>query len=232
MDIEKRRKSLFFKGFRRSEYTLFTDDMATSLRSPSFGRFPFFFHRDHALCHDSFCRFSLCDNFSFPCCLCRDQTALIHLCDSRIVRCPKDFLIALKKVCDLETIICITVPNDFSITQKKAYENDCIDGAFWVTKETSEHFNYFTTESLSQFAEKNGFDVVWKSADYPIDFNLFNSRTNYVRNKEVGHDGHIARLTIENMLYEKSLEDTAMLHSAFAKCGVGRDISVYLKLKK
>ena len=146
--------------------------------------------------------------------------------------CPKDFLIALKKVCDLETIICITVPNDFSITQKKAYENDCIDGAFWVTKETSEHFNYFTTESLSQFAEKNGFDVVWKSADYPIDFNLFNSRTNYVRNKEVGHDGHIARLTIENMLYEKSLEDTAMLHSAFAKCGVGRDISVYLKLKK
>ena len=145
---------------------------------------------------------------------------------------PVDFLTVIKKVCGGETVICITVPNDFSITQENAYKNDCIDGAFWVTKETSEHFNYFTVESLSKFAEENGFDVVWKSADYPIDFNLFNPRTNYIQSKEVGHDGHIARLKIENMLYEKSLEDTVLLHSALAKCGVGRDISVYLKLKK
>ena len=145
---------------------------------------------------------------------------------------PADFLSIIKDVCDKETVICITVPNDFSLTQKAAHEDGCIDTAFWVSKETSEHFNYFTMHSLSKFSEENGFDVVWKSADYPIDFNLFNPRTNYVRSKEVGHDAHVARLKIENMLYKKSLEDTVLLHSAFAKCGVGRNISVYLKLKK
>lgn len=142
------------------------------------------------------------------------------------------FLSVLKKVCAKESVICITVPNDFSVTQQTLYRGGCIEGAFWVSKESSEHFNYFTMDSLTAFVEKSGFEVVWQSADYPIDFNLFNPLTNYVRDKSVGHEGHVAHLKIENMLYKKSLENTVMLHHAYAKCGVGRDISIYMKIKQ
>lgn len=144
----------------------------------------------------------------------------------------KDFLSVLKLICEDDAIICITVPNDFSITQQALFQYKDIDKAFFVTKDTSEHFNYFTIDSLVNFVEKNGFEIVWKSADYPIDFNLFNPRTNYIKNKEVGHDGHVARLKVENMLYDNSLENTVNLHKAYAECGIGRDISIYMKIRK
>lgn len=144
---------------------------------------------------------------------------------------PKDFLNNLKKICTEETIICVTVPNDFSITQKTLFKNGCIDNDFWVTRKTSEHFNYFTLENLTTFVKKNGFNVVWESADYPIDFNLFNPKTNYVKSPNLGHDGHLARLKIENMIFNQSLENTVRLHNAYARLGIGRNATIYIKLK-
>lgn len=144
---------------------------------------------------------------------------------------PVRFLEIIKNVCHEKTIICIRVPNDFSITQMKAYDNHDIDDAFWVTDKTSEHFNYFTLDSLKKLVEASGYMCLGQVADWPIDFNLFNPRTNYNKNKSVGHDGHVARLMAENMLFEQSISKTLALHEAIADLGVGRDISVWLKLR-
>ena len=143
---------------------------------------------------------------------------------------PDSVIKKLKSVCHENTIICIKVPNDFSITQINAYENGCIDDAFWVTDKTSEHFNYFTLESLKQLAEMNGFKCVGYVADWPIDINLFNPRTNYIKDKNVGHDGHVAKLKVENMLFKESIEKTMEFHLAIANLGIGRNISVFIKM--
>lgn len=144
---------------------------------------------------------------------------------------PSEFLELIKSVCDRNTIICIKVPNDFSVTQMYAYEHFCIDSSFWVTDKTSEHYNYFNAESLKRLIEEKGFICLGKVADSPIDFNLFNERTNYDRNKNLGHEGHETRLIIENMLFEQSIEKTLLLHEAMANLGVGRNISLYIKLQ-
>lgn len=143
---------------------------------------------------------------------------------------PRDFLGVIKKLCNSKTILCIKVPNDFSLTQSVLFNLGCIEDAFWVTKETCEHYNYFTAQSLENLLIDNGFKCLEKIADWPIDFNLFNIRTNYCKDKTVGHDGHIARLRIENMLFKRDIEKTIALHRALADMGVGRDISIYFSI--
>lgn len=144
---------------------------------------------------------------------------------------PIDLFKVLKKICNENTILCAKVPNDFSLTQIKLYENKCIDNAFWVTEDSCEHFNYFTPDSLNNFIENNSYQTLLLIGDWPIDFNLFNPHTNYITNKEVGAECHNSRIVIENMLFEQSLEKTLTLHKSFADLGIGRNISVYFKLK-
>lgn len=144
---------------------------------------------------------------------------------------PIDFFDALKKICGENTILCAKVPNDFSITQIKLYECNFITNAFWVTEDTSEHFNYFTASSLKKFIECNSFQTLLLVGDWPIDFNLFNPLTNYINNKNTGSKCHESKILIENMLFEQSLEKTLNLHKSFADLGIGRNISIYFKLK-
>lgn len=144
---------------------------------------------------------------------------------------PGVFLDCLKSCCTDRTIICIRVPNDFSVTQMSLFELGHIDSAFWVTDQTSEHFNYFNIETLQNFLEKKGYTYLSKYADLPIDFNLYNLRTNYYKDKTVGHDGYVANLQVENMLYAQSIEKTLAFHESVAALGVGRAVSVFVKLK-
>ena len=134
---------------------------------------------------------------------------------------PDEFLEAVAALCDRQTTVCVTVPNDFSVIQKIAYEMGQIDGPFWVTKETSEHFSYFGRESL----EKAG-----NLADLPVDLFLLHASSNY-RRRQTGHECHVAGITLENRLFSRSLPDTVKLHQAMALNGIGRDISMFFRLK-
>lgn len=143
---------------------------------------------------------------------------------------PEKLLMGIKKLCKKETLVCMKVPNDFSMMQKLAYEMGEIDNAFWVTTETCEHINYFSVESLTKLGEDLGFEKVTATADWPIDFFLLNPASNYQWKKEVGHDCHIACVTLENALNKQSIERTLVLKEAIADCGIGRNISVYFRL--
>ena len=105
-----------------------------------------------------------------------------------------------------------------------------IDGAFWVTKETCEHVNYFTVDSLTKLGQSLGFEKVTATADWPIDFFLLNPASNYRKKRELGHDCHIVCAMIENALNKQSMDQTLVLQEALAACGIGRDISVYFKI--
>lgn len=143
---------------------------------------------------------------------------------------PETFFEKIKTVSHKGTTICVTVPNDFSCIQKLAYAAEKIDCAFWVTKETSEHFSYFSVESLALLGEKYGFTKMIAISDWPIDFFLLNDMTNYIKNKNIGRDCHIACAKLENAICEKSMEKAVNLFSALAEAGIGREISIFFKL--
>ena len=146
------------------------------------------------------------------------------------VPAPQKLLQEIKKLCNRETLVCLKVPNDFSLIQQMAYEMGEIDDAFWVAKETSEHLNYFSVDSLTNLGEILGFEKVTATADWPIDFFLLNPASNYRRENKLGHNCHIACAMIENALNRQSADRTLALQEALAACGIGRNISVYFKI--
>lgn len=142
---------------------------------------------------------------------------------------PQKLLADMKHLCKEDSIICIQVPNDFSLMQRLADQTGQIDRPFWVTEKTCEHINYFSVESLTKLGEGLGYEKIFATADWPIDFFLLNPASNYYRNKELGHDCHIACAALENALCRQSMERALDLHAALADAGIGRNISVYFK---
>lgn len=145
---------------------------------------------------------------------------------------PSAFICSINKVMTEETVVCITVPNDFSVVQELAYGLHQIDRAFWVSDETSEHLNYFSEQSLTKLFESAGFRKIVAIADWPIDFFLLNPASNYQRNRDVGHDCHIACVTLENAIFEASMQKTLELHRSIAEIGLGREICVFFRKNK
>ena len=145
---------------------------------------------------------------------------------------PAKFFELVKEVCYEDTILCVTVPNDFSLIQLVAYEKGMITKPFWVSTETSEHFSYFSNDSLTALGEGSGFEKVIALADMPIDFFLLHPNSNYQLDGSIGHDCHIACAGLENAIYENSMDKAIQLFEAMAEAGIGRQISVYFKLNK
>ena len=144
---------------------------------------------------------------------------------------PETFFEIIRSVSHTNTVICVTVPNDFSRIQHLAFELGQIEDAFWVTKDTSEHFSYYSVESLCSLGDSKGFKKIIATSDWPIDFFLLHKNTNYRRNSTVGHDCHVACASIENSVYADSMEKAIALFRSLAEAGIGREISVYFKLK-
>ncbi len=145
---------------------------------------------------------------------------------------PRAFISSITKIMTEEAVVCITVPNDFSIIQGLAFKMNQINKAFWVTDETSEHFNYFSEQSLTRFFEAAGFKKIVAIADWPIDFFLLNPASNYQKNGCIGHDCHVACVTLENEVFKKSMEKTLELHRSLAELGLGRQICVFFRKEK
>lgn len=149
---------------------------------------------------------------------------------------PIAFIRSISGVMTEETVVCIKVPNDFSIIQELAYQSHQIDRAFWVSDEMAdivgEHLNYFTEPSLTKLFESFGFKKLVAIADWPIEFFLLNPASNYQKSRNVGHDCHVACVTLENAIFETSMEKALNLHRSLAEMGIGRNICVFFKREK
>ena len=144
---------------------------------------------------------------------------------------PEKFFEAVKSVSHRGTMLCVTVPNDFSRIQKLAFATGHIDEPFWVAKDTSEHFSYFSVDSLEALGRAWGYEKIMATSDLPIDFFLLHNGTNYRKNSSVGHECHVACTLLENKLYGESMVKAVNLFQALADAGLGREISVYFKLQ-
>lgn len=69
-------------------------------------------------------------------------------------------------------------------------------------------------------------------SDWPIELDLLNPNTNYVNNKGLSKESHIARMITENIIFNSSMEDALNFYVAAAKIGHGRTITGLFHLKK
>ena len=149
------------------------------------------------------------------------QNVLEHVLD------PVALLISLRSVLAPEGVAVITVPNDYSAVQREALSLGHIDREFWVA--LPDHLSYFDHVSLPATVKGTGWNCVELLGDFPIDWFLFHSGSNYARDSQLGKAAHRARIQLENLIHRQPMDAALKFWAAAGRLGVGRDISVFLK---
>ncbi len=135
---------------------------------------------------------------------------------------PLALLGALRKLASSGALLVIEVPNDFSALQLEALASGTVSRPFWIA--LPDHLSYFNQAGLVALCAAAGWHKKRVLADYWIDFNLLNPRTNYVEDREAGKPCHRARMAAESLMMSISPEKTNALYEALAELGLGRQI--------
>lgn len=126
-------------------------------------------------------------------------------------------------------VLIIEVPNDFSALQLELLRLGCINRPFWVVK--PDHISYFNAEGLRSLCDEAGYARFKLICDYPIDLALFNENTNYVMHPETGKPVHKARMQVENLIQDISIDKAVKLYESFAELGLGRNLTGFFHKK-
>jgi len=140
---------------------------------------------------------------------------------------PKLFLELINKIMDKDSILVITVPNDFNDLTNQLIENKLLNDIYCI----SEHINYFTKDTLFNLTNDCKFNVHYYYATYPIEFDLLIENTNYLNNVDVGKYGNNKRLKVDNFLCSQSIKNTIEYYNKLANLNVGRHIVGFFKIK-
>jgi 2-polyprenyl-3-methyl-5-hydroxy-6-metoxy-1,4-benzoquinol methylase len=141
---------------------------------------------------------------------------------------PEFLVKEIKKILEVDGILVIEVPNDFSFIQEYVINNKIVEKQYWVA--TPDHLSYFNKNGLNNLLLANGYKDLELISDYAIDVNLLNSHTNYISDKQKGKACHKERIIFDNLLHEKSIEDVVAYYKASAQLGLGRQITGFYKL--
>ncbi|OAI21035.1 hypothetical protein A1359_02475 [Methylomonas lenta] len=135
---------------------------------------------------------------------------------------PLDILQKMHHLLAEKGVLIIEVPNDFSLLQLELMRLDCIDKPFWVVK--PDHISYFNAEGLVNLCDEAGYKQFKLICDYPIDLALFNENTNYVMHPGAGKSVHKARMRVENLIHDISIDKALKFYESFAELGLGRNL--------
>ena len=140
---------------------------------------------------------------------------------------PSEFLSAIKKAMDEKSILCLVVPNDFSIIQDIYTKLNPEVGEWWI--DPPFHLNYFNRQSLNNLLQRNGLEVIYETCMFPIDVFLLMGE-HYVGNDEIGKRVHDRRRQME-FAFDKTMnvEVLSRMYEEMAKIGIGRELVVFAK---
>jgi 2-polyprenyl-3-methyl-5-hydroxy-6-metoxy-1,4-benzoquinol methylase len=139
---------------------------------------------------------------------------------------PLDLLKSLQSLVAPGGLLVVTVPNDCSVTQIDALNAKHIDYPFWVGPPA--HLSYFDSSSLVNAASHTGWECLELLGDFPIEWFIFHSGSNYVRDPQLGKASHKARVRIENLIHRQPIDNVINFWSALAHIGMGRTITAFL----
>jgi SAM-dependent methyltransferase len=139
------------------------------------------------------------------------------LCVLEHIPDPRAMLATVRRALVSDGVLCVKVPNDFSILQRAA---QTVNGAedWWVA--VPDHVNYFSADSLTVLLEKNGFRVRERFADFPMELFILMGR-DYVSNPALGRECHERRRSFELAMDGATRRD---LYSRLAETGLGRNV--------
>jgi 2-polyprenyl-3-methyl-5-hydroxy-6-metoxy-1,4-benzoquinol methylase len=141
---------------------------------------------------------------------------------------PIALLSQLEKLVAPGGALVVTVPNDASAWQEFLFEGSMIERRFWVA--IPDHLSYFDASSLANVAQATGWHCAQVMADFPIDWFLGNSESNYVNNPSKGRSAHQARILVDSIMAKMSTDKVNEFYTSMASIGMGRQLtSIFTK---
>ena len=123
-------------------------------------------------------------------------------------------------------VFVVTVPNDFSELQALARAEGFAGRDYWVAP--PDHLQYFDRRSLGRIAEATDWAVADLLGDFPIEWFLFHSGSNYMADPGLGKAAHRARFMLELEALRGSMRDAAAFQRGLAAVGMCRNITAIL----
>lgn len=121
-------------------------------------------------------------------------------------------------------LLCITVPNDFSILQNYLIEGGEVSKPYWLG--FPDHLNYFDLQSLTNLLNAGGLPVIDHFADFPIEWYLVNPQSNYVSDISKGKSAHNSRVILDSMINDSTnVEAKRNFWRSLCALGFGRSIN-------
>lgn len=153
--------------------------------------------------------------------LCWLQNVLEHVIE------PVDLLVSIRNLVKTDGLCVVTVPNDYSPLQDAAKNAEHIENDYWVGP--PDHLSYFNYSGLQKIAAATKWECLKVTADFPIEWYLFDPHSNYIRDKSVGKGAHRARVQLENLINSSAPEKATKFWEALADIGMGRNLTCYLR---
>lgn len=135
-----------------------------------------------------------------------------------------------RDILEEEGILFIKTANNYSKLQLQLLQEGKLDREYWLDE--NGHPSYFNREGLIRFFESHAFECVDFYGESFIDFNLINDWTNYYQNPETGKACYRAKVELENLLHEASIEKTLQVYKLLGEMGFGREIIGIFKRMK
>lgn len=139
---------------------------------------------------------------------------------------PINLLINLHKLLNNDSILRVSVPNDFSAFQNFLIEKNYTTNT-WVSP--PDHLHYFTFKSLENLLLSLNYEVFIKIGEYPIELFLTNESSNYVNDRNAGKHAHKSRVQIDNFLFDQGIKEYINYYKAAANIGFSRQAVIFAK---
>jgi 2-polyprenyl-3-methyl-5-hydroxy-6-metoxy-1,4-benzoquinol methylase len=135
---------------------------------------------------------------------------------------PAEVLKRIRNLLAPGGLVMIRVPNDFSAVQERA--RAAVDQKPWWVA-IPDHVNYFTAEGLENFLTAEGFEVLRRTADFPLELFLLMGE-DYTRDRATGKSCHQRRRRLELAMGQ---ELRMKFNRAMADIGMGRNTIVFAR---
>jgi len=146
------------------------------------------------------------------------QFVLEHIVD------PTDLLRQVHKAMAPGGVIRICVPNDFSVGQL-AYQEYYREKYRWVVR--PDHINYFSFSSLSGLLRKTGFEEVYRTTNFPLEFLLLGGQNYYTDEEARRRVNPFVTQFQEAFAKTGRWEQLTRLYESLAQLEMGRSVFMF-----
>lgn len=140
------------------------------------------------------------------------------------IESPEGVIKKIHSMLDKNGMIVVKVPNDFSDLQQESNKL-VINKNWWICY--PDHLNYFSMDSLSKLIEENGFEILEKTVDFPMELFLLEG-INYIDNPQYGKVVHEKRKNFE-MNIDSTLRKK--IYKNLGQMGIGRNLIIFARKK-